>query len=268
MDYHDPRCCYLTRTALTCFMSSRRDYHDIYVAHTRQRPKPRRCQIRGVVLHAILVEGKRTDELLVAYPDSCLKENGDLNGKPAAQFRADNPGKMCLKNDEMAELVEMLLQVQRNPIIAGDISDPDAKREHEIRTTINGVACKTRLDLWRPGQNPVDYKFMDAIDPDSFRRSARSYLYWLQDAHYTRVSMTERLTFRCVEVSPPFRVHDYWYSQQSRQMAFDKHDWLLEELKTCRETGDWSEVWTNEIEVRPWELFAADDELVTVEGDL
>lgn len=266
LDYHSPHSKELTRTALTCFMASRQDYHDIYVAHTRQPKPPRKCMERGIVLHAVLVEGRNPETLLEIFPDSCLDKNGNLKRDGGWRlFKADNPDKFCVKPAERSGLWNLIVQVTANPIIAADRSDSKAKREYEIRRNIDGIDCKTKLDLWRPDQNPIDYKFCAAVDPEAFRRGAKSWGWWTQDAHYTRVVQCDFVTFRCIEVTEPFRVYDYWFDMESRSRAFDKHCWLLGELKACRESGDWSEQWPHEISLPPWTFNQnLEDELVEV----
>jgi hypothetical protein len=266
MDYHDPKSKAITRTALKCFMESRSEFRDIYVDHKRPPKPPTRLMVEGQVLHAILVEGKEANGFLEVYPDSCLKSNGDL--KPAkdgpAEFREQNPGKLCLKRDEMWRLVNLIGMVTRHPLIAEDVSDQDAIREQVIERNIDGVDCKAKPDLWR-NEKLWDYKFMADISPLMFRTSAKRFKYWMQDQQYTRCALVSDLVFRCVETNPPYRVWDYWYDQESRQRAFDEHSKLLADLKQCRVTGEWCDVWPNEIDIKPWELSVTDDDLIGVE---
>lgn len=255
----------VTRTALKCFAESRSDYHAIYVEQSRKPKPPTKLMVEGQVLHAILVEGKTAADFLAVYPDSCLKSNGDL--KPykdgPAEFREQNPGKLCLKRDEMFNLVNLIGMVTRHPVIAEDISDQHAIREQVIERSIDGVECKAKPDLWRC-EKLWDYKFMENIDPISFQRSAKRFKYWMQDQHYTRCAWVSDLVFRCVETKPPYRVHDYWYEMESRTRASEAHGQLLADLKKCRETGDWSDIWPNEIEIKPWELNQQDESDVLI----
>lgn len=252
----------LTRTALKCFMESRSEYKLRYVDGTLPPLPPRRCQVEGIVLHAIIIEQKSPMDFLVPYPNECLKSNGDLKGPDALAFREQHHGKMCVKFAELRRLTDLLNAVLRNPLVVEDSMSRSAIRETEVNRTVNGVECKCRPDLRYPGLL-IDYKFMQNIDPLSFQRSAKSFKYWLQYAHYTAVTHDGDFVFRCIETKPPFRVHDYRYDLASRQLAFDTHEKLLADLKSCRDTGDWSDVWPSEIEIKPWEL-GESDEIVEV----
>ena len=252
----------LTRTALKCFMDSRSEFKLRYVDRTLPPRKPSRVQVEGIVMHAIIIEQKSPMDFLQPYPESCLKSDGSLRGKEAAEFRQEHAGKLCVKFDELRRLTELLNAVLRHPLVVPDTMSSDVIRESEVSRALCGIECKCKPDLRYPGQL-VDYKFMQYIDPLAFQRSAKAFKYWLQYAHYTAVTMADDFVFRCVETQPPYRVHDYRYDLASRQLAFDAHERLLTDLKACRDSGDWSDVWPGEIEIKPWELNAT-DELVEV----
>lgn len=252
---------HLTKTALTVFCDSVREYYLQFVSMEMDRKQATREMSTGTVLHAMLLESKSLDEVIGIYPDSCLKSDGAINWKPAAQFRADNPDKLGFFKASAAEDIQIVYDAVKDSAIATAIEE-SSHLEKEFRATVYGCKCKCKPDIagdlgeyWAC----YDLKFMDRIYPGMFRRSAKSFRYYLQDAHYSAVlsELSGKPTvfkFIAVETQYPFRVQVYVYDPRSREIARDFHRKKVEQVLECQASGDWSDRWSGDLILNPWEV--------------
>lgn len=272
-EYHEDNS-HLTKTALSVFCDSPQEYYLQFIAREMERKQATREMSTGTVLHAMLLENKKLEEVIGIYPESCLKSDGALNWKPAAQYRADNPDKLGFFKAQAAEDIQIVYDAVKDGPIAEAIEE-SSHLEKEFRAMLYGVRCKCKPDIAGDlGEYWVAYdlKFMDRIYPGMFRRSAKSFRYYLQDAHYSAVlsEISGKPTvfkFIAVETQFPFRKQVYCYDPRSREIARDFHRKKIEQLKECQSTGDWSDRWSGDLIVNPWEVEGCGaDELVEV-GD-
>ena len=269
MGYHDDAS-EVTKTALTVFCESQIEYYLQFVTQEMERKRATREMSVGTVLHAMLLEFKKLDEVIGIYPESCLKTDGSINWKPAAQFRADNPDKLGFFKASAAEDIQIVYDAVKDGPIATAIEE-SSHLEKEFHATLYGCPCKCKPDIAGDvGEYWVcyDLKFMDRIYPGMFSRSARSFRYYLQDAHYSSI-LTELsgkptvFKFIAVETQFPFRVKVYSYDQRSREIAHEFHKRKIEQLLECQRTGDWSDKWSGDLILNPWDVdnIGAEDSL-------
>ena len=261
----------VSRTMLKLFRQSRVEYNLTY--NTRELPpwEPTAPALLGTVLHAMLLEAVPLDDLVLRYPADVLNVNGGLIGKRAEGFRADHPGRVCMKDEDYDGINAAVKVVMAHPELR-DVLDAVGHKEHRFDADLFGVPCKCKPDIAGDLGEFIaayDLKFMKNVDPDSWRRSSKRLAYWLQDAHYSRVLEAKfgkpvRFRFCCIETKAPYRVQWYWYEPRSREIAFDEHKRLLLALKECRESGDWSDNWESECTISPWDIEAelSTDEVV------
>lgn len=269
-DYHSDFSS-VSKTMLNMYLESREDYYLTYITRQMQPKQPKQPMLIGTVLHAMLLEDKPLDSLVLCYPDSCLKSNGDLNGKPAKAFREDNPGVICFKQEDYQRIAEAAEAVmKRHDSLRRAIRSAIA-REARFDATIKGLPCKCKPDVVLDQGNIMvayDLKCQESVHPNSFKRSARNIRYWLQDAHYSAVlreyfGKPVAFRFCCLETKFPYRVQWYWYDASSRETARDEHKRILTELKECYDTDVWGDRWDNVVVLDPWDIER--DELVEVE---
>lgn len=268
-NYHDDFSC-VSKTMLSLFLHSRQEYYLTYV--TRQMPpkQPTKVMLAGQVLHAVLLEDKRLDDIVMVYPASCLKSDGSLNGSPAARFRDDYPGFICVKDSERDQFEVCINSVLGNREL-GSVLTAAKHREQRFDAEVCGVKCRAKPDIvCDMGKYAAvyDLKFSEQVDPDSWRRTSKRLHYWLQDSHYSAVlnqSIGKPVQFRfaLIEVNFPFRVQWKWYDPKSREDARDAHRKILHDLSDCHRTGKWSDNWQEEMVLEPWDI--EQDELIEVE---
>lgn len=266
MGYHDDTE-YLSKTALTVFCDSPREYYLQFVSQEMERKQTTKAMSTGTALHAMLLENKKLEDVVGIYPPECLKVDGGLNWRPAAAYRDANRDKVAFCKAKEAQDVQIVFDAVKDSAIATAIEE-SSHLEKEFRSVVHGVKCKCKPDIagdlgeyWAC----YDLKFMDRISPVMFRRSARSFKYHLQDAHYSSVltALHDKpvvFKFIAVEVLFPFRVQVYTYNARSREIARDYHKKKVLELAHRREIGDWSDNWDGELILNPWDVEGCGEE--------
>ena len=267
--YHDDFAS-LSKTMLNLFCHSRLEFYHTYVKPVMQPKIQTKVMLSGTVLHAMLLEDRLFSDLVLPYPDWCLKSNGDLNGKVAASFREEHPDCEFLKMAECDAIRAVVESVLKHPDL-GKLMSAATDRERRFDARIFGIDCKCRPDIICDlGDRVViyDLKFSECVDADSWRRNSRRFRYWLQDSHYSAVveaALGKPVQFRfcLIEVAFPFRVQWKWYDPSSRESSRKFHREKIEELAVCHETGDWSDRWQSVMVLEPWDMES--DAMVDVE---
>lgn len=265
MNYHDDFS-HVSKSMLDLFLRSRQEYYLTYVTRDMSPKQPTRPMIAGTVLHSVLLEGFEFDDVVQCYPADVLKCNGDLDGKKATALRREQPDVLFVKESEFESLRAVYDGVAQDERLAS-ILEAATHREQRVDAVLNGLPCKCKPDIACDIGNVVacyDLKFMENVDPDSWRRSSRRFRYWLQDSHYSaclEAAWGKPVSFRfaCIEVKFPYRVQWYWYDQSSRETARIEHAKALEELAACQESGNWADVWESVCVLNPWEISASED---------
>lgn len=251
----------VAKTMLNLFCDSPLEYYHTYVTRQMPRRAVGKPAIAGQVLHAMCLEDKLLSDLVLPYPSSVLKSNGDLNGKSASALRDDHPGVTFLKQSECDEIRAVVDGVFKHPEL-GKLLASATDRERRIDATIEGIKCKCKPDiLCDLGDRVViyDLKFSECVDADSWRRACKRFRYWLQDSHYSacvEAAFGKPVLFRfcLIEVKFPFRVQWKYFDPASRETSRDVHRQKLIELGVCHETGDWSDRWESTCVLQPWDL--------------
>jgi hypothetical protein len=227
--------------------------------------------LKGTVLHSILLENKKLDDLVLVYPTDCLNARGGLIGARAEDYRNAHPNHVCLKYDEYDGVAGAVKAVLGRYDLC-QVLEQATSKEQRFDAALDGLPCKCKPDIACDVGDYIalyDLKFSEKVDPDSWRCMQKSLALWMQDAHYSRV-VAERFgkpvqfRFWNIEVEPPHRVIPRWYDTQSRERAFQTHRSKLLELAECYESNEWGDNWDPVSVLSPWDLAASDDEMVEV----
>lgn len=262
---------HISRTMLKLFRESRLEYHLTYVTGQRKPKEPNKPMLTGTVGHEILLKGRKLDELVLCYPGNCLNGNGGLIGARAEAFRNEHPNWICLKHEEY-DGIEGFVKAVRSRDDIRQVLENATSKEKRFDAELDGLPCKCMPDIACDLGDYItvyDFKFSEKVDPISWRRTSKRLALWLQDAHYSRVLAKRfdkpvQFRFINVEIVPPHRIQWYWYPPASRELAFSEHRKDLLDLAACYDSGDWSDNWTSETELSPWD-FRTEDEMVEVE---
>lgn len=262
---------HVSKTMLNLFCESRQEFYYTYVTQQMRRKEPTAPMLIGTVLHAMLLEDKQLDDLVLCYPDECLNVNGGLIGPRRKAFEAENPGRVFLKEDEYGEIATAAATAMNNYDSVRRAIGNATSREQRYDGEIAGMKCRCKPDVVVEEQKRVvipDFKMCASVHPSSFRRTSKRLRYWLQDSHYSAILQQHfgkpvQFQFCCIETSFPFRVQWYWYDEISRESADAAHKKILRDLKECYVTGDWSDRWESMVTLEPWDI--EQDDLVEVE---
>jgi exodeoxyribonuclease VIII len=260
MSYHEKHDA-ITKTGLTVFAKSPLEYYHTYITGKLPRKPATQPMLLGTVLHSVLLEDCTLADLVTVYPADCFKSNNTLHPQKSAEFRESLGRCVAVKEQEFEDIATVVESVA--PQLADFLKRNDVQREAVFQAAnVHGLPAKCKPDAVRIGQDVtvIDLKFGAMIDPQSFSRSAKSFKYWLQDAHYTAVleaihgNRFVGFQFVAIETKFPFRVQRYHYDQSSRDSGRAEHKRLMEKLARCHATGDWSDDWDSTLVLNPWDV--------------
>lgn len=265
MSYHTDTD-HITKTQLSTFMDSPRDYYEQFVTRLKPRKEATKPMVIGSVCHAVLLQGMDFDKAFVVYPESCLKVDGALNGKPAAAFRAENPDAIGFgKQGDDVAISHVLYAIEAHPL--GKLIREAQLREEEIRSDYLGRGIKCKPDFLCDDVI-YDLKFMPDVSEVAIRRSFKRFRYWLQDAHYSAVCESAAFRFWVIETDYPYRIKSVVYDERSREIASEAWGNAMDALIACEKAGVFEDNNALTLTLSPWEVGADDEgELVEI-GDV
>ncbi len=263
LDYHNDTT-HLTKSQLATFLKSPVEYYHTFVTGKMRKKRPKTTMI-GSVCHAVLLEGRALQDVFIAYPDSCLKSDGSINPKPAAQFRYDNTGKEVGKNKDEWQILSLIAAVRESKLAA--LIDAADEREQTKIGSYKGRPIKCRPDFYSPGII-YDLKFSEDISDAMIWSNFKRFKYWLQDAHYT-ACFEEKPAFRfwVCETQFPYRIKTRTFNPIAREMATDKWRRTMDRFIEAESTGVWEDETDAVYGLSEWDIGAEDEELVSYEGD-
>ena len=257
------------------FCESPLEYHETFITKRMKKRKATNAMKLGTIEHALCLEKRSIDDICRAYPTTCLKTDGALNPKPAKAF-AEKIWPLVAAKDEQ---IERALIIHENVMKSelGDILRLDVQFEQRVEAVVNDVPVRCKPDIHSvvEGSNVViyDLKVTERIRVDDWWRTAKQLKYFIQDAFYSliaesRYGVPATFRFFAIENLYPYRVKPYWYDDRSRELAQEFVRNKLNEFKSRKESGDWSDNWDGSGTVSPWDLDADNDgEIVEYEGD-
>lgn len=261
MDYHEDTSD-LTKTQLSIFIDCPAEYEAQFITHTMPRKKQTAEMIVGVCCHAAMIEHRNLDDIIGVYPDSCLKSDKTLNGKPAAKHRAENPGKYWMKEHERDNIKKVYERLKDTAI--ADAIRASTKFEYVWKANLYGRNCKCMTDIagdtgsqW----DVWDLKFTDNIR--QFYKTSKQFKYWLQDAHYSPIvtkNVGKPVSFRFLvaETVPPYRVRIHYYDEIKREAAAKFHKSQILNFIACEQSGKWPDTYDPHLPLSEYDLGASD----------
>lgn len=259
MDYHNDHSA-LTCSQLKTFLRSPVEFELQFIKQLL-RPTPSKSMIVGTVCHAVLLEGRSLRESFLVYPDSCLRNDGGINPKPAADFRSQHPNAIGFgKQAEFSTIQETLLAVAESPLQPA--IEAAAACEEVVYGEWSGRRIKCKPDF-HCHDIVYDLKFFGDVSEAGIRRNFRRFQYWLQDSHYSACFQFENVfRFWAVETSFPYRVKSVIYDLRSREIAREAWQHAMTRFIDCERRNDWSEPTELTMTLSPWDVGA------NSEGDL
>jgi hypothetical protein len=219
----------------------------------------------GTILHAVLLEGKRLDDLIAVLPTTCLTSSGSINsrGSEYKDFAARNTGKVILKQSAIKPISDCVAAVLRSDL--GQVLGTSKDKERSIFWTDaeTGLECRCKPDFWVELDDHIvcyDLKISRMVNKESFRRQIKSFSYWMQDAHYSEglsklTGKPVQFRFWVVEPVQPYRVACYWLEENITRIESHKR-WrdLMDRFADAQASGVYSEDLQSAIVLNQWDF--------------
>lgn len=240
----------ISRSSLMTFKESPEEYYAVHICGESDDFDETDSILRGTVAHAAFEDINSVRERFAIIPEEIKVRRG----KKWDEFRKHcvSIGKSPVKAVDIersvrtAESLKMALK---------DALDGATKIESEVECFWTepdlGLDCKAMLDLkltLKTGELLViDIKTSDERPTGwKFRKSARSYGYWLQDVHYSRgceVLWPDQplrdFVFAAIQTQGRYPCRLFRFDEVTRSEAVEKRSKLLEEIKRRMEANDW-----------------------------
>lgn len=242
------------------FAHSRRLYEAYWVTKTLRKPPPKQRMEAGTAIHMLLLEPDLAASHIVAIPDDVLGKNGSKSTNAWREFERANAGKILAKADEISAWKEIAASARDALHVAGiDLDSAMVEQPYYWRDPETGLACKMRPDVFDVDTIHhytsviVDVKTTEDATANEFQRTARSMMYGLQAVHYMDGARewlggeSVDWWWLAVPVKPPYVCRLYALDEGSRQYWINKRRAILEGIRQCYETGDWSDVGEGEV---------------------
>lgn len=143
----------------------------------------------GTATHQLFSAPGRIDEVAIEIPEDVLTKARAKHGNKYKTWKADHPGLIYLKSEEMAAARMMVRRVYDHPI-ANKLFASALHFEHTLiwRDAETGLGLRARPDLlsgFKGGMIPSDFKTSRALSPYEFARDAKKFGYHRQGAWYS-----------------------------------------------------------------------------------
>ncbi|MGV3485379.1 MAG: PD-(D/E)XK nuclease-like domain-containing protein [Planctomycetaceae bacterium] len=204
----------LSNSMIGDYIENPAKFHAIHIAKTLPRKAPTKDTTIGTLLHELLLEGEFKSAVVI--PRDALNKDGHRKGGAWTDFAAEHAGKMLMKHEEIADLLEMAEAVEQHPTAKGLIGGRgDSEVPLRMRCPITGLLLRCKLDRYLPGQFIADLKTSRDPHPDRFAASVAEFGYDRQRAFYSRLAAADcgamdlDFWFVCIGKAKPYRVEVY-----------------------------------------------------------
>ena len=243
------------------FRANRRAYYEIFEARTQPPEPPTDNLLFGTCIHTLTLEG--VESTMIEIPEGVLTSNGQRRGKAWDEFEASCAERKLipLKSDDYQRLKRIVKNLQEHPRARELLYGDDAVVEESIFWTDPDTHLRLRcrpdvrrhIGYFRTG---VDLKGMADGTPEAFAWAITRNGYDIQDYLYRqgmfhRTGEDHGFTFVVVEKEWPHDVYCYELDDEYQKLAESKTRAALEEIATCRMTGNWNRPGWDTIQLLP-----------------
>lgn len=234
----------VSNSKLKLFADSRRMYRAIYVDKSQPFKVTEAMQL-GSLVHCMVFE---PDLLAKIYAVAPKCDRRTTIGKAAwADFVASSSG---------LEVIDEAMWDQAKAITAALQQHPAAKHFlameglHEQPLfwidPATGAACRAKLDKVCPEVDVIfDLKVTTDVSPQKFPKTIVEFSYdgqnaWYADGYAATYGTYPNFVFIAVEKTEPYEIGFYEIDETEVRLARERNCRLLEALRNCEMTGDWT----------------------------
>ena len=235
----------ISNSMLGVLKQSPRLFHKTYIERTIAGREETKAMRIGSMTHCLLLEN---DEFYKRYQpmekgfdrrrslDKNLAEEAEAKGQTVATAEEFNVAcgatNALQRHDELSQILKL-----------------DRLVEHEITFDLEGVKCKSKLDMVVPSIGLiVDIKTTSDASPSGFARSCAEFSYYRQAAFYKEAARQHfgkefRFVFAVVETPEAYDAAVYELADD-QQSGFNEACTLLREYKRRVAGNDWLQPWS------------------------
>ena len=200
--------------------------------------------------------GKLTHSLILENVEGWEIVEGNRNAKATKEAIAEveERGRLAIKPGEDDAINQMSMSVEAHGL--GRYLGQDVKRSELAgfaEDPETGLLLKAKFD-YAPSSGSVlfDLKTCQDASEREFKWSIKKYGYDIQAAHYLHVAKLcgmdyEQFIFIAVEKTAPYGTNAIMLDAESMERANHKYRLLLEDFKACKESGDFSQCYGDEL---------------------
>lgn len=160
------------------------------------------------------------------------------------EWNANNRGRVRMSATDYDRARAMADSVRMHPVAAGLLVGGEREVTFRWRDEESGVACKSRADLYAPGEFLMDLKSCRDASPEGFARAVHSYTYDLQAAHYVEGvraggDAIRYFIFLAVESEAPYVCQPYLLDAAAEQRGYTLRRQAIKRQAECLRSGRW-----------------------------
>lgn len=192
--------------------------------HAKQQPhEPTEAMIIGSAFHdAVLLPDTFNDNYAVSEKFDRRTKAGK---EAAAQFDADNKGKLILNIDQVGDIERMIESINAHEKASILLTGGNPEVSIFWRDADTQIDCRCRPDFIHSSGIMVDLKSTIDASPEAFAKSCANFRYHVQDAFYSEGFYRETgvwpkgFVFIAVEKTAPYAVGVYELDAESRALG-------------------------------------------------
>jgi hypothetical protein len=240
---------HVSKSMLTTFGKSRREYHRQYVLG--QRDKPTVAMQLGTLFHLAVLEPDKYDEAYCEVPKEFATAKGAVSEgvKAVAWIEANADGRIAVTRQQLDDLACMATVVRD---ALGDTIEK-AAIERSVRDPERKLKCRPDLMFNYPAHiEIIDLKSARDASSVGFQKASREFEYALQHVHYSdivsrRFGKPVQFSFLVVENGEKDKYFRCAWHEIKKQELLDEamavRTKRLEQIAACHASGDWKESW-------------------------
>jgi hypothetical protein len=259
-EYHDDGRNSVSHSELECLTQSPRLYEGRYLTGEFPRKESGALDL-GIALHSFVLD---EEPAFILIPESALSASGSKAGAKWLDFKAANPGKSFLKQEEFDLLQAMCEAIHEHEAASYLLCDTEGQNEYTIKWLCDGsnMTRRARLDRLTPSCI-IDLKSCRSCDPQAFSRAAAEYGYHRQASYYQDAVEALRgdrppVLFVAVESEAPFDCAVLQLDEPFVAHGRVENMRDLLRLSDCRNSGVWRRPGHGEVITIPGPKWAFD----------
>lgn len=260
---------HVSHSMLSVFRQSRRVYRDRFVSRTQPPPEQTAAMRLGTLVHLAILEPDvfATQCRVAPIVDRRTKAGKEI----AAQFEAENSGKIIITNEEneitarIVEAVESSTKAKQLLVMDGDVETSIRWRDRE-----SGIKCKCRPDKFSSSGLIIDLKTTRDASPRGFARSCAALGYhrqaaWYLDGAREVLDANHNFAFIAVETAYPWTVAVYELDRDAIELGRNENRTAIMQVRDCMRSGDWREPHekrVNLLSLPKWSVYANEWDII------